>query len=62
VAVIALARNAWRLYGPAPELDKVEAELTRRNQRAIERTQRHGERTQRRSERRGGGRGGDQEQ
>ena len=53
VAVIALARNAWRLYGPAPELDKVEAELTRRNQRAIVRTQRHNERTQRRSGRRG---------
>ena len=31
VAVIALARNAWRLYGPAPELDTVEAEVTRRN-------------------------------
>jgi hypothetical protein len=55
VAVIALARNAWRLYGPAPELDRVEAEVTRRNQRAIERTQRH-------SERRGGGRSGDPEQ
>lgn len=55
VAVIALARNAWRLYGPAPELDRVEAEVTRRNQRAIDRTQR-------RSERRGGGRSGDPEQ
>jgi hypothetical protein len=55
VAVIALARNAWRLYGPAPELDRVEAEVTRRNQRAIDRTQR-------RSERRGGGRSGDPQQ
>jgi uncharacterized membrane protein YccC len=62
VAVLALARNAWRLYGPAPELDKVEAELTRRNRRAIERTHRHDERTQRRSERRGGGPSGDPEQ
>ncbi len=61
VAVLALARNAWRLYGPAPELDKVEAELTRRDQRAIERTHRHDERAQRRSERRGGGRSDDQE-
>src|SRR5437899_3085217 len=25
--VVFLARNAWRLYGPAPELDRVQAEL-----------------------------------
>src|SRR5204863_6418162 len=28
VAVIPLVRNGWRLYGPAPELDRVEEELT----------------------------------
>jgi hypothetical protein len=27
VAVIPLVRNGWRLYGPAPELDRVEREL-----------------------------------
>jgi hypothetical protein len=34
VAVIPLVRNGWRLYGPAPELDRVERELADR--------QRHG--------------------
>jgi hypothetical protein len=29
VAVIPLLRNGWRLYGPAPELDRVEADLAR---------------------------------
>jgi uncharacterized protein DUF1707 len=32
-AVIPLLRNGWRLYGPAPELDRVEAELARRAER-----------------------------
>ncbi len=27
--VLALLQNGWRLYGPAPELDRVEAELER---------------------------------
>jgi hypothetical protein len=27
--VLALVRNGWALYGPAPELDRVEAELSR---------------------------------
>jgi hypothetical protein len=30
VGAIALARSMWRLYGPAPELDRVERELDRR--------------------------------
>jgi hypothetical protein len=30
VAVIPLMRNGWRLYGPAPELDRVEEELAQR--------------------------------
>jgi hypothetical protein len=29
-AAITLVRNSWRLYGPAPELDRVERELERR--------------------------------
>jgi len=29
-AIIPLLRNGWRLYGPAPELDRVERELERR--------------------------------
>jgi len=32
IAVIPLVRNGWRLYGPAPELDRVEQELARRGQ------------------------------
>jgi hypothetical protein len=30
VALIPLARNGWRLYGPAPEFDRVEEELNQR--------------------------------
>jgi hypothetical protein len=30
VALIPLIKNGWRLYGPAPQLDEVEAELARR--------------------------------
>jgi DUF1707 SHOCT-like domain len=30
VALIPLLRNAWRLYGPAPQLDRVERELEAR--------------------------------
>lgn len=33
VAAIPLVRNGWRLYGPAPELDRVEQELARREHR-----------------------------
>jgi uncharacterized membrane protein YccC len=43
-AVIALVRNGWRLYGPAPELDRVEEDLVRRR--------RHDERRERRAHRR----------
>jgi hypothetical protein len=32
-ALIPLVRNGWRLYGPAPQLDEVEAELARRRHR-----------------------------
>jgi len=34
IALIPLLRNGWRLYGPAPELDRVEADLARRRDRA----------------------------
>jgi hypothetical protein len=30
VALIPLIRNGWRIYGPAPELDRAEQELARR--------------------------------
>jgi hypothetical protein len=33
VPLIVLLRNGWRLYGPAPELDRVEEELKRRGRR-----------------------------
>jgi uncharacterized protein DUF1707 len=35
--VIPLIRNGWRLYGPAPELDRVEEELARRHEHRHER-------------------------
>ncbi|HEY2652754.1 MAG TPA: DUF1707 domain-containing protein [Solirubrobacteraceae bacterium] len=31
ITLIPLLRNGWRLYGPAPELDRVERELDRRS-------------------------------
>ncbi len=34
VALIPLIRNGWRLYGPAPELDRVEEELSVRERGA----------------------------
>lgn len=33
ITVLALARNVWALYGPAPDLDRVEADLERRRNR-----------------------------
>jgi uncharacterized membrane protein YccC len=30
IVIIPLVRNGWRLYGPAPELDRVERELEQR--------------------------------
>ncbi len=44
-AVIPLIRNGWRLYGPAPELDRVEQELAEREQREhVRHARRHYER------------------
>jgi hypothetical protein len=33
IVVLPLIRNGWRLYGPAPQLDRVERELERRARR-----------------------------
>jgi len=33
IAVVPLVRNAWRLYGPAPQFERVEAELRRARER-----------------------------
>lgn len=38
VSVIPLLRNGWRLYGPAPELDRVERELSRRDRSGRDRS------------------------
>jgi ABC-type siderophore export system fused ATPase/permease subunit len=40
--VITLVRNGWRLYGPAPELDRVEQELARRESGEDRRRERRG--------------------
>jgi Domain of unknown function (DUF1707) len=40
-ALIPLLRNAWRLYGPAPEIDRVERELEWRGRRSDSRRRRH---------------------
>jgi hypothetical protein len=40
-ALIPLIRNGWRLYGPAPRLDAVEEELSRRRSREARREHRH---------------------
>jgi hypothetical protein len=34
VVLIPLVRNGWRLYGPSPELDRVERELEERRRRS----------------------------
>lgn len=51
-AVVLLVRNGWRLFGPAPELDQVEADLARRREHRQERYEhRHEHRQRRRLER-----------
>ncbi len=42
LAALSLLRNGWRLYGPAPELDRVEQELARRERRQDGRRARRG--------------------
>ena len=41
VALLPIVRSAWGLFGPAPDLDTVEAELRRREGRRLERERRH---------------------
>ena len=41
LAGVPIVRNAWRLYGPAPELDRVERELARREHGAHRRRRHH---------------------
>jgi len=54
VALIPLLRNGWRLYGPAPELDRVERELESRRRRDQQRGESRGEaRAARRARRHG---------
>jgi hypothetical protein len=40
IALIPLVRNGWRLYGPSPRLDAVEAEINRRRSRDARREHR----------------------
>jgi uncharacterized protein DUF1707 len=42
--VIPLLRNGWRLYGPAPELDRVEQDLARRERGERRHDRGHGRR------------------
>jgi hypothetical protein len=49
VVLIPLLRNGWRLYGPAPEFDRVERELDARQRKQ---QQRHADRRAARYERR----------
>lgn len=42
VVLVPLIRNAWRLYGPAPQLDRVERELERRARHGGRRSRRRG--------------------
>ena len=58
VVLIPLLRNGWRLYGPAPELDRVERELETRQRKSELPTQQRNDahdRAARRSRRHGGG-------
>ena len=49
VFVMSVVRNGWALYGPAPDLDAVEAQLnSRQGQRLTQRQQRRDQRRQRR--------------
>jgi len=57
VVLIPLLRNGWRLYGPAPELDRVERELEARHRKNEIRNELRGDahdRAARRSRRHGG--------
>jgi len=42
VFVLSLVRNGWALYGPAPDLDAVEAQLDARREQRRKQQQLHG--------------------
>jgi hypothetical protein len=49
VVLLPLLRSGWQLYGPAPELDRVERQLEQRQRhRERDRSDRHGRRSRRR--------------
>ncbi len=48
VVLLSLVRNGWALYGPAPDLDAVEAQLDAHRQKRLQRDQRGGTRRHRR--------------
>lgn len=48
VFLLSVVRNGWALYGPAPDLDAVEAQLDTRRQQRLAREQRRGDRRSRR--------------
>jgi hypothetical protein len=50
--VIALVRNGWMLYGPDPQLDRIERELDRSSSRDVRRRERRDDRSLRRGDRR----------
>lgn len=48
VFVLSVVRNGWALYGPAPDLDAVEAQLDARRETRLARDERRGDRRERR--------------
>ena len=44
IFVISLVRNGWALFGPAPDLDSVEAHLDARRDKRLERGDQRGQR------------------
>ncbi len=48
IFVLSVVRNGWALYGPAPDLDAVEAQLDARREKRVSRDDRHGRRDHRR--------------
>jgi Domain of unknown function (DUF1707) len=48
IFLLSVVRNGWALYGPAPDLDAVEAKLDARRDKRLARDQRHDQRGHRR--------------
>lgn len=51
-ALVPLLRSGWHMYGPAPDLDRVEAELEQRARKRERHAERHMRRVERRYDRR----------